>query len=94
MSHRSENSWLREQHDENDRSQAEDDSQLYNRSKPAYPGRIDTNSNRIRNIQSVEWHDSSEDKADHDIQNRTDKQRAQNTDRHIPHRIFSLLCRR
>jgi hypothetical protein len=84
---------LREEHDENDRGQAEDDSELYNRSKPADPGRIDANRDRIRHIQSVEWHDSGEDKADNHVQNRADQERAQNTDGHIAPRIFRLLRR-
>ncbi len=94
MRHRSENSWLRKQHDQNDRGQAEDDSQLDNWREPTHAGCVDANRNRIRNIQSIEGHDSCENKTDHDVQDRTDKQRAQNADRHIPHRIFGFLCRR
>jgi hypothetical protein len=45
-----ENSWLPEQRDQNDRGQAEDDSQLYQGGEPADAGCIDADRNRIRNI--------------------------------------------
>jgi hypothetical protein len=56
--------------DQNHRRQAEDNSELDERRKPAHAGRIDADRNRIGNVQFVEANNAGEHKADHGIEHR------------------------
>ena len=91
MRHGAENSRLRQQHHQNDRSQAENDRQLYQRGKPAYSGGIDPDGDRIGDVQPIERHDPGQHKPDREIKHRTDRQRTQYADRQVPHRRLGLL---
>jgi hypothetical protein len=73
------------------RGQTKHDPELDQRRQPADAGGVDADRERIRHAQSVERHDPRQHEADGDIQDHTNHERAEDTDRQVAATLLGFL---
>ena len=89
--HRVEDPRLGQKHHQDDRAQAGDRPELDRARRATHVHRVDGHGDRVGNVELLVVHDAGHDEAGQAVEDRADRQRADDADRHVALGVLGLL---